>query len=90
MVVIAFSYMNEWRYDINVEKSYFIVLRKMRNPPDVGIMYDSVFFEQTDSTVHLVIRQDSNLKIIHGINKRCKKAKNALFAMPSKITSLWP
>jgi len=62
MVDKVFSYMNEWRWDINVKKSYVIVFSKMRIPPDAGIMYGSDFFEQTNSTVHLGIRQDSNLK----------------------------
>ena len=76
--------MNEWRCDINVKKSNVIVFSKMRNSPDAGIMYGSDFFVQTNSTVHLGIRQDSNLKITHRINERCQKAKNAFFAISAQ------
>jgi len=76
--------MNKWRCDKNVKKSNVIVFSKMRNPPDAGIMYGSDFFEQTNSTVHLGIRQDSNLKITHRINERCQKAKNAFLLYPLK------
>jgi len=85
MVDIVFSNMNEWRCDISVKKSNVIVFSKMRNPPDAGIMYGIDFFEQTNSTVHLGIRQDSNLKIMHRINERCQKAKNALFAISAQV-----
>ena len=47
-------------------------------------MYGSDFFEQTNSTVHLGIRQDSNLKITDRINERCQKAKNAFFAISAQ------
>ena len=68
--------MNEWLCDINVKESNVTVLSKMRKPPD--IQYGSDFIEPTKSTVSLVIRKDSNLKIIHRINERCQKAKHAL------------
>jgi len=47
-------------------------------------MYGSDFFEQTNSTVHLGIRQDSNFMIMHRINERCQKAKNAFFAISAQ------
>jgi len=53
----------------------------MRNPPDAVIMYGSDVFEQRNSTVHLGIRQDYNLNIMHRMNERCQKAKNAFFAI---------
>jgi len=91
MVDIVFSYMSEWRCYINANKSNVIVFSKMRNPPDAGIMYGSDFFEQTNSTVHLGIRQDSNLKIVHIINETCQKAKHAFSCyIRSMLTSIWP
>ena len=85
MVDTVFSNMNEWPCDINVKKSNVIVFSKMRNPPDAGIMYGSDFFEQTNSTVHLGIRQDSNLKIMHRINERCQKAKTHFLLYPQGL-----
>ena len=90
MVDIVFSYMNEWRCDINVKKSNVIVFSKMRNPPDAGIMYGSDVFELTNSTVHLGIWQDSNLKIMHRINERCQKAKTHFCYICSRLTSIRP
>ena len=46
MVDIVFSYMNEWRCNINVKKSNVIVFSKMRNPPDAGTMYGSDFLNK--------------------------------------------
>jgi hypothetical protein len=81
LVDIVYRYCNTWNVDINVDKSNVVVFNKKRKQPQVGIIYGSEYINQTNSSKHLGILQESNMKLHTRINERIQKGKNAFYSM---------